>query len=189
MRKVIYFVASSLDGFIAGPNGEVDWLMRVHKTVKGEGDYCMRELDRAIDTVSMGRATHDFALAHGMSGHPGAKNYIFTRSKPAGERDGVEYVAGDPAELVRKLRTKPGKDIWLMGGGAIARDFLIGGVLDELVVTQIPMLLGKGIPMFRHPHPEFALEVLESTPYKSGVVQLRCAVRGAQRSKAKSRRG
>jgi dihydrofolate reductase len=185
MRKVIYYFAASLDGFIAGPNGEVDWLMDFHKTVKGEGDYGMRELDRGIDTVIMGRATHDFALAHGMSGHPGAKNYIFTRSKPAGERDGVEYVSGDPAELIRELRKNPGKDIWLMGGGAIARDFLIAGVLDEIVVTLIPALLGEGIPMFRQPHPEFALQVLETKPYKSGVVQLRCAVK----SKSKTRRG
>lgn len=185
MRKVSYFVASSLDGFIAGPNGEVDWLMRFHKTAKGEGDYGMRELDRSIDTVIMGRATHDFALAHGMIGHPGAKNYIFTRSKPAGERDGVEYVSGDPAELIKKLRTKPGKDIWLMGGGAIARDFLVAGALDEIVVTLIPILLGEGIPLFRHPHPEFALQVLDTKPYKSGVVQLRCAVK----SKSKPHRG
>jgi hypothetical protein len=94
VRKLRLRVAVSLDGFIADVNGGVDWIDRFH----GEGareDYGMAFFHE-IDTVLMGRHTHDFALSHGRSSYPGMENFVFTRSKTAGKRDGVEYLSGEP---------------------------------------------------------------------------------------------
>jgi dihydrofolate reductase len=123
MRKIKLRVAITLDGFIADTEGGVDWLHRFH--AKGtRTDYGMTAFFRSIDTVLMGRHTHDFALSHGMKGYSGKKNFVFTCTKPPGKRDGVEYISQDPAEVIAALRQKPGKDIWLCGGGDLARQLL-----------------------------------------------------------------
>ncbi len=103
MRKIKPRVAISLDGFIADTRDGVDWLHRFHAKGPRE-DYGMTEFFRSIDTVLMGRHTHDFALSHGVKDYPGMENFVFTRTKPPGKRDGVEYISGDPAELIAALR-------------------------------------------------------------------------------------
>jgi dihydrofolate reductase len=185
MRKVILRVAVSLDGFIADTEGGVDWLHRFHAKGARE-DYGMTEFFRSIDTVLMGRHTHDFALSHGMSGYAGMENFVFTRSKPAGKRDGVEYVSSDPAELVTGLREKTGKDIWLCGGGNLARQLLDRKLVDEIALSVIPILLGDGIPLFQKPYPQIDLQLIECQKYKSGLVGLRYSV-GNGASRAASR--
>jgi dihydrofolate reductase len=201
MRKVKLLVASSFDGFIARPDGGVDWLERFHEGDGGE-DYGMRDFYRGIDTVLLGRKTHDFMLSHGIKAYPKMANYVFTRSKPPGKRDGVEYVSGNPAKLIARLREQPGKDIWLVGGSDLALQFLNFKLLDEIIVALVPLLLGDGIPLFRPPFPETQLELLRCKRYKSGLVQLAYAVRsdvspsqtpkrvrGSKTPIAKSRRG
>jgi len=103
MRRVRLRVALSLDGFIADINGGVEWLHRFHDKGLRE-DYGITKFFREIDTVLMGRHTHDFALSHGMASYPGMQNFVFTRSKPAGKRDGVEYISGNPAEAIAALK-------------------------------------------------------------------------------------
>jgi dihydrofolate reductase len=169
MRKLRLRVAISLDGFIADSSGGVDWLHRFH----GKGsrpDYGMTEFFRSIDTVLMGRHTHDFALSHGMKSYARMKNFVFTRTKPAGKRDGVEYVSSDPADLVATLRGKPGKDIWLCGGGDLACQLLAHKLVDEISLAVIPILLGDGIPLFRKGFSEMDLKLLECKAYETGVV-------------------
>jgi len=185
MRKMKPRVAISLDGFIADTRGGVDWLHRFHAKGPRE-DYGMTEFFRSIDTVLMGRHTHDFALSHGVKDYPGMENFVFTRTKPPGKRDGVEYISGDPAELIAALRQKPGKDIWLCGGGDLARQLLERKLVDEIALAVIPILLGDGIPLFQKRYPETDLQLIDCKVCKSGLVGLVYAMGdGAPRSESR----
>jgi len=173
MRKVKYGVGVSLDGYIAAPDGSVDWLNRTASKAKGE-DFGMREFFRSIDTVLMGRKTYEIALKMGMGkgGYSGMKTFIFSRTLPPGERDGVEFVSGDPGELMGRLKQRPGKDIWLCGGGELTREFLKSGALDEVILGIVPVLIGAGRPTFPPGFPETEVELVEVKQYKGGVVGL-----------------
>ena len=178
MRKVKYAVGASLDGYIASPDGSVAWLERVASRAKGE-DYGMGEFFKGIDTVLMGRKTYDIAVQMGVKGgYPNNKTYVFSRSLPPGERDGVEFVSTDPGELVRHLRNEPGKDIWLCGGGELARELLKADALDEIVVGIAPVLIGEGRPTFPPGYPETDLDLTECKQYPGGLVSLTYKVVG-----------
>ncbi|MDT8068826.1 MAG: dihydrofolate reductase family protein [Terriglobia bacterium] len=173
MRKVRYSVAASLDGYIAASNGSVDWLNRFREDVPGE-DFGMTAFFKTVDTVLMGRKTYEIALKMGMekSGMPGLANYVFSRTLPAGQRDGVTFVADGVGDLLAGLKKKPGKDIWLCGGGELAREALREGALDEIRVAVIPILIGSGIQTFATGFPETKLRLLECKQYKGGVTEL-----------------
>jgi len=184
MRKVIYGVGASLDGYIASPDGSVDWLNRAGEKAKGE-DFGMGAFFKSIDTVLMGRNTYQHALKMGMakSGYPGMKNYIFSRTIPPGERDGVEFTARNLAELVAKLRKKSGKNIWLCGGGELAREAINAGIVDEIMLGVAPVLIGAGRPTFPPEFPETDVELVECKQYKGDFVGL--TYRVVRRSTAK----
>ncbi len=188
MRKVKYGVGVSLDGYIAAPDGSVDWLNRAASKAKGE-DFGMREFFRSIDTVLMGRKTYEIALKMGMGkgGYSGMKTFIFSRTLPPGERDGVEFVSGDPGELMARLKRQPGKDIWLCGGGELTREFLKSGALDEVILGIVPVLIGGGRPTFPPEFPETEVELVEVKQYKSGVVGLTYRVLKAAASSGRAR--
>jgi dihydrofolate reductase len=173
VRKVIYSVGCSLDGYIAGPDGSVDWLNRVASKAIGE-DFGMGAFFKSIDTVLMGRKTYEHALKMGMGkdGYTGMKNYIFSRTLPPGERDGVEYVSVAVKDLVAKLRKVPGKNIWLCGGGELARQALAEGIVDEVTLGVTPVLIGAGRPTFPSTFPETDLELIECKQYKAGILGL-----------------
>lgn len=178
MRKVKYSVGVSLDGYIAASDGSVDWLQRAtSRGAKGE-DFGMSEFFKSIDTVLMGRKTYEVAVKLGMakSGYPKMKNYIFSRTLAPGERDGVEFVSGGLAEFVADLKAKRGKDIWLCGGGELAREALREGAVDEIMLGVVPMLIGAGLPAFPPGFPETELGLVECKQYKGGVITLTYAV-------------
>jgi dihydrofolate reductase len=182
MRKVRYSVGVSLDGYIAAPDGSVDWLNRATAKAEGEGeDFGMGAFFRSIDTVLMGRKTYEVALQMGMGkgGYPKMRNYVFSRGLPPGRRDGVEFVAADPAEFIARLRQQPGKDIWLCGGGELAREFLKAGVLDEIMLGIAPVLIGGGRLTFPPGFPETEVALTEIQQYRGGVVGLTYAVMNA----------
>ncbi len=136
MRNVVLGLGISLDGYIARPNGAVDFLFMP----KG---YSMAPFFATIDTAIMGRKTLDAALQMGGSSFGGSSmaTFVFSRSKPAGERDGLVFINQSPATFIRELRKRPGKNIWLMGGGELARDFLKADLVDEehLMPRQTPL--------------------------------------------------
>jgi len=189
MRKVKYAVGVSLDGYIAAADGSVDWLNRATSKAKGE-DFGMGAFFQSIDTVLMGRKTYDIALQMGMGkgGYPKMKNYVFSRTLPPGERDGVEFVSGDPGELIARLRQQPGKDIWLCGGGELAREVLKSQALDEVILGIAPVLIGGGRPTFPPGFLETEVELVECKQYKGGVVGLTYRVVNASTAAAKSER-
>ncbi len=145
-RKLILFVAASLDGYIATADHNLDWLF----AVEGEGDNGYSEFYDTVDTVLMGRITYDWIVEHqdGDFLYRGKECYVFTRSpRPAG-KDAV-FISGDIVSFTRELKNKGGGNIWLVGGGELLDAFLKEKLVDEFIVTVAPVLLGDGIPLFR----------------------------------------
>ena len=101
------------------------------------------------------------------------KTYVFSRSKPPGERDGVVFTNKSPATIISQLRKRPGKDIWLMGGGELARDFLKADLVDELYIGMVPVLLGEGIPLFPSGFPQRDFTLTENKTYSKGLISLK----------------
>ncbi|HEX3158278.1 MAG TPA: dihydrofolate reductase family protein [Gemmatimonadaceae bacterium] len=171
MRRVRYSVAMSLDGYIAGPNGESDWIL-----MDPEIDFAA--MFRSFDTVLLGRRTYELTLTQGGGGGvQGMKAVVFSRTLRAADHPGVTLVADDAGGAVAALRAQPGRDIWLMGGGVLFRSLLDAGQVDAVEIALIPVLLGAGIPMLPPPASLARLRLTESrTLEKTGTVMLQYAV-------------
>jgi dihydrofolate reductase len=176
MRKVILGLGISIDGYIARLNGAVDFLF-VPK------DYSMQPFFTTIDTAIMGRKTLDAAKGASFGGS--MATYVFSRSQSVGERDGVTFVDQSPESLVAELRKWPGNNIWLMGGGELARDFLKADLVDELYLGVVPVLFGEGIPLFPSGFPQREFSLIENKSYSKGLIALKY---GRIRPKVKRRR-
>ncbi len=168
MRKVVLGLGISLDGYIARPDGSVDFLFMPK-------DYSMGPFFATIDAAIMGRKTYDMALKMGGGSYSdsGMKNYVFSHSQPPGERGGVTFVNESPKSFVGKLRKHPGENIWLMGGGELARDFLKDDLVDELYIGIVPVLIGEGIPLFPSGFPQREFTLLENKTFSKGLISLK----------------
>jgi len=169
MRKVVLSLGISLDGYIARPDGSVDFLFMPK-------DYSMAPFFATIDVAIMGRKTLDVGLK--LSGGESIQSYgltcyVMSRSQPAGERHGAIFTQQTPEALVNELRDKPGKNIWMMGGGELARDFLKADLIDELYLGVLPVLIGEGIPLFPAGFPQREFSLLENKTYSRGMITLR----------------
>jgi dihydrofolate reductase len=150
-------------------NGAVDFLFMPK-------DYSMAPFFKTVDTAIMGRKTLDVALKVGGSFNGSSMTtYVFSRSKPAGERDGIVFTNESPATLISKLRRRRGKNVWLMGGGELARDFLKADLVDELYLGVVPVLLGEGIPLFSAGFPQRDFALIENKTYSKGLIALKYA--------------
>ncbi len=170
MRKVRYSVAISLDGYIAGPNGEIDWIV-----MDPEIDFA--SLMDSFDTVLLGRKTYELTRRMGRgAGMPGMKAYVFSRTlDPADCPDAT--VSDDPNATVASLKATAGKDIWLFGGGELFRSFLEHGLVDAVEVAIVPVVLGGGLPFLPPPAPMAKLELERHRVYeKTGTVMLAYSV-------------
>jgi dihydrofolate reductase len=175
MRKVVLGLGISLDGYIARPDGSVDFLFMPKDYGKDLGTF-LKKLDVAI----LGRKTYDIAKALGGGDFGNTKPYVFSRSLPPGERDGIIFVNESPADLVARLRAQPGKDMWLMGGGELAREFLKADLVDEMYIGILPVLIGEGIPLFPSGFPQREFELVENKSYSRGLVALMYRRAGAK---------
>ena len=175
-RKIIVYIATSADGYIARPDGDVEWLNRPRPA----GNYGMGEFFKSIDTILWGRKTYAPALGRGGSGRGFSskiKNYVFSHQPPAqSPPPGVEFVGEPIGEFARRLRAIPGKDIWMMGGGGIIASFLDAGEIDEFIIHVIPKFIGEGIPLIAPRHRLVALKLRSTRRYPDGVVRLHYVV-------------
>ncbi len=171
-RKIIVYIATSADGYIARPDGNVDWLNRP----RPKGNYDMGAFMKSIDTILWGRKTYEMTLGFGQSGNMGyvakVKNYIFTSDPNRFDDSKLEFVNEPVKKFTTRLRAQPGKDIWMMGGGGIIASFLDAGELDEFIIHVIPTFIGKGIPLIAPRHRLVPLKLLSVRDYPDGVVRL-----------------
>lgn len=178
-RKIIAYLATSADGYIARPDGDVEWLnRRPHKF-----DYGMRAFYRSIDTILLGRKTYDWAMEYwkkkGVKGGRFDKkfaNYVFSRKPPENAASGVEFVSEPVKAFARRLRAEPGKHIWMMGGGQLIASFLDAGEIDEFDIHVMPTFIDEGIPLIAPRHRDIALRLRSARKYPDGVVRLRYEV-------------
>ena len=170
MRRIRYQVAASLDGYIAGPKGEADWIIM-------DPDIDFGALFAQFDTFLIGRRTFEGMARAGRGGMPGTKVFVFSRTLQQRDYPDVTIVAEKPEEVVASLRAQPGKDIWLFGGGLLFRSLLAAGLVDTVEVAVIPVLLGGGIPLLPPPAKLTPLKLTGHKVYKTGIVLLEYATK------------
>jgi len=166
MRRTIYGAAVSLDAYIAGPNGEVDWLQWNDEVAE-----ISKETWKRVDTVLLGRKTYEVAVRSGMRAYPGVRNIVFSRTLRPNSAMNVTIVSEDAVEFVHKLKQEPGADICVIGGGELARSLMDAGLIDEIGVNVQPVVLGSGIPLLPEGRRD-NLELIESRVLTGGGVYL-----------------
>jgi dihydrofolate reductase len=178
-RKIIVYIATSADGYIARPDGDIGWLNRQPDTV----DYGMTEFYSTIDTILWGRKTYDWGLAYlrkkggkGEMFDTKLANYVFSRKPPKRATPGVEFVSEPVKAFAQRLRAAPGKHIWMMGGGGLIASFLDAGEIDEFDIHVMPTFIGEGIPLMAPRHRDVPLHVRSARKYPDDVVRLRYEV-------------
>lgn len=166
MARIIYAVGISLDGYIARPDGNVDFLFIPE-------DYSFETLMNRLGAVIMGRKTYEACLQMGATYEEGkTRTYVVSRSLNSGERDGVTFLSGDAAGIASRVRSETGRDIWLMGGGDLARQFLQSDLIDEIQLGVVPVAIGEGIPAFPAGFPQRDFELTSCERYSRGLAAL-----------------
>lgn len=145
-RKVVCYIATSLDGYIATADDSLDWLFQVPM----EGDAGYADFMETIDTVVMGRRTYDWVMEaeKGVFPYSDKTCYVFSHSE-SGSKEHVTFTAEEPRDFINRLRAVPGKNIWIIGGSQLLHSFLKERLMDEFIISQAPVLIGKGIPLFQ----------------------------------------
>ncbi len=165
VRQLVYSVATSLDGFIAGPKGEYDWIVQ-------DPTIDFGEIFRQFDTAVMGRHTYEFMLREGRSPRElGMKVFVASTTLDADQHRDVTLVSSGLAKTVSALKRTSGKDIWLFGGGTTFRSLLDEGLVDRVEVSIIPVLLGGGVPLVPEGR-RWPLRFKDSRTFPSGIVSL-----------------
>jgi dihydrofolate reductase len=172
MRRLRYQVAVSLDGFIAGPRGEYDWIV-------SDPSIDFGALFKEFDTAVMGRKTYEQMTAQGGDGGlTGIDVVVFSTTLAPKSTTGVRVTRDDPREVVAALKAQPGRDIWLFGGGVLFRSMLDAGLVDTVEVALIPVLLGSGIPLLPPGTPAKLVLFDQKTLPASGIIALSYRIRG-----------
>src|SRR5712691_8511710 len=184
MRKIIVYIATSADGYIARKDGAVDWLDRPRTA----GDYGMGKFFKSIDTILWGRKTYDMVLRFQKEGkdspdnYGGIKNYAFSRRPPKKVAEGFEFVKEPIKKFAKRLRSQKGKNIFMMGGAGIIASFLDCGGIDEFIIHVIPTFIGEGIPLMAPRQRTVPLKLLSIKKFSDGVVRLHYQVSEARPS-------
>ena len=157
MRKIILFIASSLDGYIAKKDGSVDWLPK-----NSPSGY--KKFYRSIDTLIMGKKTYDQILTFGAYPYGDKKSYVVTRSNDQNKNENTQFV-NDVEKLVKDILSNPGMNVWLVGGSQIISIFMNLGFIDEIILSIIPVVLGDGIPLFVDIQKETKFDLVQTIDY------------------------
>lgn len=156
MTKITVYIALSLDGYIARENGDIDWLPEI--TESGYNAFY-----KPIDAVIMGKTTYDQVLTFGEYPYKDKKSFVFTRNTKNND-DNVVFLS-DIEKFVKYGFPAAGENIWLVGGAQIISSFLKQRVVDEIITSIIPVLLGRGIPLFKNIENETKLELIKTEKY------------------------
>lgn len=171
MRKIILQVAVSLDGFIEGPKGEIDWCFT-------DQDYGLKDFFKQIDSLFIGRKTYELMQSMGENASPGFpkfKEYIFSATLDKVKEDAM--LIKDNIQLqVEEIKKENGKDIWLFGGGSLTTSLMNLGLVDEVWLAVHPVILGGGKPLFSNLNERIILKLLDTKTYSSGLVFLKYAI-------------
>lgn len=168
-RQVVLYIAMSIDGYIARDEDNIDFLSIVDRP--GE-DYGYLDFQRSVDTLIWGRKTYDKLLSFGIDfPHKDKKVFVLSRTK-TGADENVQYFNGPVKELITSLQQQPGKNIYCDGGGEIVYELLKESLIDKMIISVIPHLVGKGIRLFKDGRPEQGLTLTRSISFPSGLVQL-----------------
>ena len=168
-RKVIVYIATSLDGYIAKPNDDIGFLSIVEQD--GE-DYGYADFIKTVDAVIVGRKTYDKVISMGFDfPHADKDTYIITRT-PRPDIGSVKFYTGDLKVLVGKLKSGNGKNIFCDGGAEIVNELLKDKLVDELIISVVPVLVGNGTKLFNDGRPEQRLELISIKQFKKGLTQL-----------------
>lgn len=166
-RQLVLYIATSLDGYIARPSGEIDWL------IADDQDYGYNEFLAEVDTVLMGRKTYEQILSFGVEYPYQAKeNYVFTHDEQFQPSSHATVVHSDVAAFISNLRSTEGKNIWLVGGAELIRYCMAYKLLDQMIIFIQPIVLGAGIPLFLSGIPETSLRCTHCQSYANGMVQV-----------------
>jgi dihydrofolate reductase len=175
-RNVIVHIATSADGYIARPDGDLEWLT---SRPAPRGFYGMDAFMKSIDTKLLGRKTYEASRALGAKFDSKDRHVVFSRRPPPSDAPaGVEFVNEAIGPFVARLREEPGRDIWLMGGGELISSFLDADAIDEFVISVVPVFIGDGIPLIAPHHRHVPLELRETKRFEDGLVQLHYRVHG-----------
>ena len=186
-RKIIVHIATSADGFIARPDGDIEWLTR---RPAPKGFYGMDKFMRSVDTQLLGRKTYDISLQLGAKFDSKTRAYVFSRRPPPTRvPTGVEFVTEGIGRFAKRLREMKGKNIWMVGGGEIIGAFLDEGAIDEFIISVVPTFIGEGIPLVAHRHRDVPLQLRSVQEFPDGVVQLHYNVQTGMKTKSSGARG
>jgi dihydrofolate reductase len=176
-RRFIAHLATSADGYIARPDGNIDWLT---ERPAPRGFYGMPAFARTVDAKILGRKTFDVSRDMGASFSERDRHYVFSRQPaPDALPAGVEFVADPVGEFCKRLRNARGKNVWVMGGGEIIASFLDEEAIDEFVISIVPTFIGDGIPLIARRHRHVPLRLRSVKHFPDGVVQVHYDVQGA----------
>ena len=172
MPKVILYIATSLDGFIARPDGNLDWLTSFPQPKSG--DYGYNDLLNSISTIVMGRKTYDEILAFGIEWpYTEYNTYVVTKNKSYKTTTPNTFTLNENlGTFVKSIKDKSEKDIWLVGGGSLVTAFINENILDKMIISKVPVLLGEGIPLFAHKPKETSWELKNTQAFDTGIVNL-----------------
>lgn len=174
-RAIIVNIATSADGFVARPDGNLDWL--TSRPVL-RGFYGLPKFARSVDAKILGRKTFDVSVELGARFSDKETHYVFSRRPPRGSVPaGVQFVTQSIKAFAERIRQQPGKNIWMMGGGAIIGAFLDEGAIDEFIISVVPTFIGEGVPLIAPRHRDVPLRLLSVKHFPDGVVQLHYTVR------------
>jgi len=169
-RKIIVHIATSADGYIARPDGDLEWLT---SRPAPKGFYGIGAFMKTVDTMLLGRKTYDASQRMGAKFDSKGRYIIFSHhARPADAPSGLEFVNGPIGPFVSQLREQSGKNIWLMGGGELIASFLDEQAIDEFVITVAPVFIGDGIPLIARRHRHVPLELQSLERFENGVAQL-----------------
>jgi len=167
--EIVYYVACSVDGFIATEDGGVGWLTPFQQT--GE-DHGAGELQASVDALLLGSTTYEFALKFGSWPSPNTPSWVFTHRKLKKLHPSITLTSRTPRQVVELLKGRGVRRAWLMGGGKLATSFRDAGLISRYVFIVMPIILGRGIPVFAPGGPQRPLALESAKPFQSGIVKL-----------------